>query len=130
MDLTAYARRSTLRLTTIGRRSGKAHTVTIWFVVADDRRLYVQHARGPTADWFKNLRKNPAVQVDVGDGPLPARARELADPADVVRVLRQIRRKYWFAWVFQVLGMTRQAVAAEIVIGDRAESTAPNTGTA
>jgi len=130
VDLTAYARRSTLRLTTIGRRSGKPHTVTIWFVVADDRRLYVQHARGPTADWFKNLRKNPAVQVDVGDGPLPATAREIVDPAAVARVLRQIRRKYWFAWVFQVLGMTRQAVAAEIVIGDRAESTAPNTGTA
>lgn len=130
MDLTTYARRSTLRLTTSGRRSGKPHAVTIWFVVADDRRLYVQHARGPTADWFKNIRKNSAVQVDVGDGPMPASARELADPAEVARVLRLIRRKYWFAWVFQVLGMTRQAVAAEIVIGDGSGSTALPTGAA
>ncbi len=65
------------------------------------------------------------MQVDVGDGPLPARARELTDPADVARVLRLIRRKYWFAWVFQVLGMTRQAVAAEIVIGDGAARRSP-----
>jgi deazaflavin-dependent oxidoreductase (nitroreductase family) len=130
VDLTAYARRSTLRLTTIGRRSGKAHTVTIWFVVADAQRLYVQHARGPTADWFKNLRKNSAVQVDVGDGPLPAVARELTDPVEVARVLRLIRRKYWFAWVFQVLGMTRQAVAAEIVIRDGAAAGAPRAGAA
>jgi len=57
--------------------------VTIWFVVADQRRLHVQHARGPTADWFKNLRKNPAVQVDLGDGPLSGTAREIADPAVV-----------------------------------------------
>lgn len=119
MDLTVYGRRSTLRLTTRGRRSGRLHTVTIWFVVADQQRLYVQHARGPTADWFKNLRKNPAVEVDLGEGPLPATAREITDPAEVARILRQIRRKYWFAWVFQVLGMTRQAVAAEIEVGER-----------
>ena len=126
MDLTAYARRSTLRLTTRGRRSGRPHTVTIWFVVIDQRRLYVQHARGPTADWFKNLRKNPEVQVDLGDGPLPATAREITDPAQVALVLRQVRRKYWFAWVFQVLGMTRQAVAAVIEVGER--STAARVG--
>ena len=130
MDLTTYARRSTVRLTTRGRRSGRPHTVTIWFVVADHRRIYVQHARGPTADWFKNLRKNPAVQVDLGDGPFPATAREIADPAGVARVLRQIRRKYWFAWVFQVLGMTRQAVAAEIDVGGGSAAAGPDVAAA
>lgn len=130
MDLTAYARRSTVRLTTRGRRSGRPHTVTIWFVVADQRRLYVQHARGPTADWFKNLRRNPAVDVDLGEGPLPATAREITDPAGVARVLRLIRRKYWFAWVFQVLGMTRQAVAAEIEVEARPAAAGLDTGVA
>jgi len=128
VDLTAYARRSTLRLTTRGRRSGRPHAVTIWFVVADQRRLYVQHARGPTADWFKNLRKNPAVQVDLGDGPLSGTAREIADPAVVASVLRQVRRKYWFAWIFQVLGMTRQAVAAEIEIDGRSATAGADVG--
>jgi len=130
MDLTAYARRSTVRLTTRGRRSGRPHTVTIWFVVADQRRLYVQHARGPTSDWFKNLRQNPAVDVDLGEGPLPATAREITDPAGVARVLRLIRRKYWFAWVFQVLGMTRQAVAAEIEVEARSAAAGLDTGVA
>jgi len=115
-DLTPYAARSTLRLTTTGRKSGKPHTVEIWFVVADARRVYVQHVRGK-AHWYKNLAKRPDVQVDFGDGPLAARATPIADPAEVRRVLGLIRRKYRIAaWLVQLLGITKQPVAAVIEV--------------
>lgn len=115
-DLTRAAKQSTLRLTTTGRKSGRQHTVTIWFIVADTQRLYLQHVRGPTADWYKNLRKQPQVQIDLGQGPIAARARPVDDPAEVRRILGLFRRKYLFAWVFQLLGMTKRAVVAEIQV--------------
>jgi deazaflavin-dependent oxidoreductase (nitroreductase family) len=115
-DLTQHARRSTVRLTTTGRKSGRQYAVTVWFVIADTRRVYVQHVRGADANWYRNLLKNPEVGVDFGDGTLPARATAITDPAEIRRVLALFRKKYILSWLFQLLGMTRQAVAAEIAI--------------
>jgi len=115
-DLTAHARQSTVRLTTTGRKSGRQHTVTIWFVVADAQRLYVQHVRGPEADWYKNLRKQPAVQLDFGRGPVAAQATVVNDASEIQRILKLIRGKYLLAWVVQLFGMARHAVAAEITV--------------
>jgi deazaflavin-dependent oxidoreductase (nitroreductase family) len=115
IDLTPYTKQATLKLTTTGRKSGRQYTVTIWFVVVDAQRCYVQHVRGK-ADWYKNLVKNPAVQVDFGAGPTPARATPIADPAEVRHVLALFRRKYWAAYLVQLLGITKQPVAATIQI--------------
>lgn len=117
VDLTTSTKRSTVRLTTTGRKSGRQHSVTIWFVVKDARHLYVQHVRG-AADWFKNLTKQPNVQLDFGAGPLAARAMPITDAAEVRRVLALFRRKYIFAWIFQLLGMTKRAVVATIEVPD------------
>lgn len=118
IDLTTYSRRSTVRLTTTGRKSGKQHTVTVWFVVADARRFYVQHVQGATADWYKNLRKTPRVQIDFGDGPQPATATPILDPAEIQRVLALVRRKYWMAWFIQLFGRGKDPVAAVIEVGE------------
>jgi len=116
IDLTQRTKQSTLRLTTTGRKSGRQHTVTIWFIVADPQRIYLQHVRGPTADWYKNLRKHPTVQLDFGDGTVTGEAAPISDAAEVRRILGLFRSKYFFAWVFQLLGMTRRAVVAEIKV--------------
>src|SRR5439155_25676863 len=46
-------------LTTFGRRTGKAHTVEIWFGL-DDGRVYILSGGGDRADWVRNLRKDTA----------------------------------------------------------------------
>jgi deazaflavin-dependent oxidoreductase (nitroreductase family) len=116
VDLNPYAKQSTVRLTTTGRKSGRQHSVPIWFVVADANHLYVQHVRGPTADWYKNLLKQPAVHLDFGSGPVDGRGTPIADATEVQRVLALFRRKYIFAWVFQLLGMTKRAVVATVEV--------------
>ncbi|HYD47039.1 MAG TPA: nitroreductase family deazaflavin-dependent oxidoreductase, partial [Terriglobales bacterium] len=73
-DLTKYAGRSTVKLTTRGRKSGQPRSVTIWFVVVAPDRVEVQHTSAPTAQWYKNLLANPEVTLDFGDGPLPGHA--------------------------------------------------------
>jgi hypothetical protein len=48
---------STLELTTIGRKSGKPRTVTIWFVYGD--RLYVQSARRARRTGIRTCARRP-----------------------------------------------------------------------
>ncbi len=53
-------------ITTIGRITGKPHTVEIWFAAVDDT-LYVLAGSGERADFVRNARKTPEVTVRVGE---------------------------------------------------------------
>ncbi|MBI3784888.1 MAG: nitroreductase family deazaflavin-dependent oxidoreductase [Deltaproteobacteria bacterium] len=112
-DLQKYARVSTVQLTTIGRKSQQPRTVKIWFVVIDSQRIVVQHVRGDDANWYRNLVKNPEVDLDFGDGAIHAIGRPIRGRDEIRDVLRLIRRKYWMAWLLQAFG-TGNAVAAHV----------------
>lgn len=109
-----FAGQKTVRLTTRGRTSGQARPVTIWFVADGPRRILVQHVTSAPANWYRNLLKHPQVSLDFGDGPIAAHATPITDPQRVRQVLDAVRRKYWSAWLVQLLGRRDQAVAAEI----------------
>ena len=61
-------------LTTTGRRTGKEHTIEIWFALKDGR-MYVLSGGGDRADWVKNLRKTPRVRLRIGTQSATATAR-------------------------------------------------------
>jgi len=118
-DLRDVAAAKTVRLTTRGRKSGQPRAVTIWFVTSGPRSIQVQHVSRAPAQWYKNLLSDPKVQIDFGAGPLEAVARPLADRPQIDEVLRMIRRKYWSAWLIQLLfGRGATPVAAEITLAD------------
>ena len=52
-------------LTTSGRRSGRPHTVEMWFALHQER-VYLLSGGGDRADWVQNLRVQPAVSVRIG----------------------------------------------------------------
>ena len=56
--LHGLADRSTLQLTHIGRKSGKPHQVTIWFVADGDRILLP--TTNTERNWVRNVRENGA----------------------------------------------------------------------
>jgi deazaflavin-dependent oxidoreductase (nitroreductase family) len=115
-DLSRYARRKTVRLTTVGRRSGQKRTVTIWFVVEGPASILVQHVAKKPANWYRNLAADPTVEIDFGDGPLPARAQILEDRREVDRVVSQIGKKYWSYRLIRLFGGGADtAVAARII---------------
>lgn len=114
MNQADFAAQKTVRLTTRGRRSGEPRTVKIWFVADGPRRILVQHVTSAPANWYRNLLKNSDVIVDFGDGPIGARATAISDAQRVQQVLAGVRRKYWSAWLIQLLGRKIPAVAAEI----------------
>lgn len=80
-------------LTTVGRRTGKRHTIEIWFARRDGN-LYLLSGGGERADWVRNIRKTPAVQVRIGTRTVAARAREVTKPDEDALARRLLDEKY------------------------------------
>ncbi len=99
------AKRSTLELTTIGRKSGKPHAATVWFVYDGGADcLYVQSGKGGETDWYLNLLKTAAVTVKIGERSLHGQAAAIDDPAETARVHDLFKRKYLTARIMSWFG--------------------------
>ena len=61
-------------LTTRGRRTGRPHTIEIWFVVIGET-AYLMAGGRDRADWVRNLLADPDVTLRVGGESWPARGR-------------------------------------------------------
>jgi deazaflavin-dependent oxidoreductase (nitroreductase family) len=68
-----------LLLTTVGRRSGRPHQAVVDVVGHDAATdsYYVISAYGGHSDWYRNLKANPAVRVQIRRRRFPARAEIL-----------------------------------------------------
>jgi deazaflavin-dependent oxidoreductase (nitroreductase family) len=80
-------------LTTTGRRSGRPHTIEIWFA-ASDARLFLMSGGGRAADWVRNLRTDPSVSVRVGSQTYSGTARVVVDPDEDGLARRMLATKY------------------------------------
>lgn len=101
--LDRIAGRSSVEITTVGRRTGREHTRPIWFVVSDGRIL-VQAGRDGRTDWYRNLEKTPLARVRQGDYVFRVRATPVTDEAEVARVHRLFLDKYARAWFLSFFG--------------------------
>lgn len=92
-DWEALAGEEYCYLTTTGRVSGNPHRIEIWFAIQRST-LYMLSGGGERSDWVKNLVRNPAVKVEVGDREIEARARVVDDPAEDALARRLLPEKY------------------------------------
>ena len=94
--LAQVANESTLEITTIGRKSGKPRTKPIWFVY-DQGALYIQSGQEGKTHWYRNLQKNPQMQLKIGQLVLAGKAYFVTDTAEIERVHDLFRSKYALA---------------------------------
>ena len=80
-------------MTHYGRKTGKLHEVTIWFVLDRDR-LYLGTAN-VNRQWVRNVQKTPQVKLSIGGENFEGNARFLTDRAEHERAMAAIRRRYW-----------------------------------
>lgn len=103
--------RQTTILTHYGRKTGKPHEVTIWFVVDGDR-VYLGTAN-VNRQWVQNVRKTPRIMLSIGRETFKGTARFLTDHAEHERAWAAIRRKYWM--YRPMIALWRILVALEVM---------------
>lgn len=80
-------------LTTIGRVTGRPHTIEIWFAL-EDVVLYMLAGGGRKSDWVRNLTQRPGVNVRIGATRIGGRARIVTDDDESGRARVLVYSKY------------------------------------
>lgn len=80
-------------LTTTGRVSGQPREIEIWFGLGE-RTLYMLSGGDERSNWVRNLLREPAVTVRIGEVTRPGRARVVEDPGEDERARRLVFDKY------------------------------------
>ncbi len=78
-----------LNLTTKGRKTGLNHSVELWFAFENDKLLFLAHEN---SNWWKNIEKNPRVNVEVSEILFQGRGRLVQDKLS--HIFELFRRKY------------------------------------
>ena len=93
-DLTEAASEKLIHLTTTGRKTGKLHTVELWFAISEGK-IYLSH-EGEETDWMKNIRHRNRVSFVIGRREFKGRARYLRDgTSEAERAKVALYEKYY-----------------------------------
>ena len=80
-------------VTTVGRRTGRPHTVEIWYAREGDT-VYVISERAERADWVRNAVAHPVVGVRLGNESWTATARLVSGAEEKERAGRLVAARY------------------------------------
>ena len=89
----ALSSASEVTIAFIGRKSGKKFSTPIWFVEKDGK-LRLLPVDGKRSAWYRNVAKNPMVEVDVSGKSATAKARAITDASEVAETMEMFRKKY------------------------------------
>ncbi|OFW66601.1 MAG: hypothetical protein A2Z12_08165 [Actinobacteria bacterium RBG_16_68_21] len=80
-------------LTTRGRRTGRAHTIEIWFG-HHEGVAYLLAGDGAGSDWCRNIEADPQVTFKVAGRVVGKKARRVVDPAEGALARSVVFAKY------------------------------------
>jgi deazaflavin-dependent oxidoreductase (nitroreductase family) len=107
------ARYREIHITVIGRKSGRAITIPVWFVFEGDT-LYLLPVQGSETQWFKNILKNPKMRIEARGAEAEIEATAVTDAAQVKPVIEKFRAKYGAGDVKKYYSNFDAAVVAEL----------------
>ncbi len=87
------ARYREIKISVIGRKSGKSISIPVWFVLEADK-LFLLPVHGSDTQWYKNVLKNPAIRIDARGVESEFRAIPVTDGKTVNSVIERFREKY------------------------------------
>ncbi len=82
-----------INITVTGRKSGRAITNPVWFVLEDDE-LWLLPVEGSDTQWYKNVVKNRKIRVDARGAAAEFEPALVTGPAKVAPVVEKFRAKY------------------------------------
>jgi deazaflavin-dependent oxidoreductase (nitroreductase family) len=114
-DLKArLARYRQIKISVIGRKSGKTISIPVWFVL-ESEKLYLLPVSGSVTQWYKNVRQNPSIRIDARGVGEEFRAVPLTDAKAVKSVVEKFRDKYGATDVKKYYSKFDVAVLVELV---------------
>ena len=102
-----------IKITVVGRKSGKDISIPVWFVT-EGNKLELLPVQGSDTQWYKNVLKNPRVQVDARGAEADVRVRAVTDAQRVRIVVEKFREKYGAGDVKKYYSKFDVAVEAEL----------------
>ena len=87
------SRYNEIKITVTGRKSGRSISNPVWFVF-EDPTLYLLPVQGSETQWYKNVLKNPKIQIDARGAAAEVNAVPTTDPKKVSAVVEKFREKY------------------------------------
>jgi deazaflavin-dependent oxidoreductase (nitroreductase family) len=100
-------------ITVTGRKSGRAVSIPVWFVL-DDKNLYLLPVSGSDTQWYRNVLKNPSIRIDAGGEKAELRAVPVTDSKQVSSVVEKFRAKYGASDVKKYYSKFDVAVLADL----------------
>jgi len=82
-----------INITVTGRKSGRAITIPVWFVLEDDK-LYLLPVQGSDTQWYKNALKNPMIRIEARGAAAEVKVVPVTDGTQVSSVVEKFRAKY------------------------------------
>jgi hypothetical protein len=52
-----------IKLSVIGRKSGRTISMPVWFVL-EGAKLYLLPVQGSDTQWYRNVLENPSIRID------------------------------------------------------------------
>ena len=82
-----------IKISVTGRKSGRTISIPVWFVW-DDEKIYLLPVRGSDTQLYKNVLKNPTIQIHAGGAGAELKLAPVAKAAQVSSVIEKFRAKY------------------------------------
>ena len=92
-DLQNLAEEDFCYLTTIGRISGRLHTIEIWFAL-HEQTLYLLSGGRDKSDWVKNALQNPTVLMKINSSIFTGTARLITNTEEDTLARKIVFEKY------------------------------------
>ncbi len=100
-----------IHITVTGRKSGRAITIPVWFVV-DGEKLYLLPVQGSDTQWYKNVLKKPSLWIDAKGAEAEFKVVPITEAKQVSSVVEKFRAKYGAGDVKKYYSKFDVAVAA------------------
>ncbi len=102
-----------INLSVTGRKSGRTISQPVWFVLDNDR-VYLLPVKGSDTQWYKNVLKNPSIQISARGTDGEFRATPITGKTQVSSVVEKFRAKYGAGDVKKYYSKFDVAVVAEM----------------
>jgi deazaflavin-dependent oxidoreductase (nitroreductase family) len=102
-----------IKITVAGRKSGRAISIPVWFVL-EDATLYLVPVQGSDTQWYKNVLKNPTIRIDARGVDAEVKVALITDAKRVSPVVEKFRGKYGADDVKKYYSKFDVAVVAQI----------------